>query len=148
MRRPATFGNSRPGRLRLAAFIALLVFVIGFPAVMLAFGDWDDWGDRMRGHMYGGRDTSREPLTDGGARNEIDIRDFAFRPGALRVPVGATVTWINADDVPHTATDRGDDWDSGRLDEGESATLTFDRAGDFRYYCIYHPNMEARLVVE
>ncbi len=134
-------------RLRTAVVAAAILFVIGFPAAMLAFGDWDDWRDRMRGHMYDGSDTSRETLTTGGARNEIDIRDFAFRPGNLRVPVGATVTWTNADGAPHTATNTGGRWDTGRLNQGKSVSITFTEPGEYLYVCEYHSEMKARLVV-
>src|SRR5690242_8987036 len=33
---------------------------------------------------------------------QITIDNFNFRPGTLTVPVGATVTWTNHDDIPHT----------------------------------------------
>jgi len=33
---------------------------------------------------------------------EVKIDDFAFLPQRLAVKAGTTVTWINADDSPHT----------------------------------------------
>src|ERR1700730_2660175 len=35
---------------------------------------------------------------------QITIDNFAFNPQKLTVPIGAKVTWVNRDDVPHTAT--------------------------------------------
>ncbi|GAA4568825.1 hypothetical protein [Planotetraspora kaengkrachanensis] len=31
------------------------------------------------------------------------IKNFAFAPAAVTVPVGTTVTWTNTDEEPHTA---------------------------------------------
>src|SRR6266852_5118626 len=36
------------------------------------------------------------------ANAEVKIDNFSFGPRTLTVPVGATVTWINRDDIPHT----------------------------------------------
>ena len=32
---------------------------------------------------------------------QIKIDNFSFAPPTLTVPAGATVTWVNQDDVPH-----------------------------------------------
>src|SRR6266705_2711973 len=36
------------------------------------------------------------------APNEVTIDNFSYKPQTLTVSVGATVTWINRDDIPHT----------------------------------------------
>jgi plastocyanin len=56
----------------------------------------------------------------GPARVVID--NFTFDPPELTVPVGATVTWVNRDDVPHTATStaRPRAFDSGALDTDDT----------------------------
>src|SRR5881275_2680665 len=33
---------------------------------------------------------------------EVKIDNFTFGPAEVTVPVGATVTWTNRDDIPHT----------------------------------------------
>ena len=33
---------------------------------------------------------------------EIGIDNFKFAPTLLMVPKGATVTWVNRDDIPHS----------------------------------------------
>lgn len=38
----------------------------------------------------------------------VHISDFNFSPKSVSISVGTTVTWINNDDVPHTATSKGD----------------------------------------
>ena len=34
---------------------------------------------------------------------EVKIDNFSFGPQTITVPVGATVTWTNRDDIPHTS---------------------------------------------
>lgn len=80
----------------------------------------------------------------------ISIRDFAFEPASCSVEVGATLTFVNDDDVPHTAT--SDDgaaspFDTGNLQPGESATVTLDSAGSSPYHCAIHPSMQATIEV-
>ncbi len=75
------------------------------------------------------------------------MEDNAFQPGNLRIMAGTTVTWRNFDPVAHTATERGEEWDTGMLGEGESASITFAEAGSYDYYCIPHPDMRARVEV-
>jgi plastocyanin len=69
------------------------------------------------------------------------IADFAFSPDPIEIRVGSTVTWTNEDSAPHTATGDNGEFDTGRLDQGGSASVTFDEAGSFTYHCAFHPNM-------
>ena len=78
----------------------------------------------------------------------VDIRDFAFSPNPIEIAVGDTVTWTNQDPVPHTAT--GQDRDvlqSGTIAPGASFSQVFDQAGEFGYFCEFHPNMSGTIVV-
>ena len=79
----------------------------------------------------------------------VDIRDFAFSPNPVEVPVGGTVTWTNQDQVPHTATaeDRGV-LQSGTISPGSSFSQVFAQAGEFPYFCEFHPNMTGTIVVQ
>lgn len=74
-----------------------------------------------------------------GATHVVTIGDGFFSPADLSVDVGDTVTWVNEDDSPHTAT--GDGFDSGNIDPGESFSFTFGSAGVFSYVCSYHEEM-------
>jgi len=58
------------------------------------------------------------------------------------------ITWINKDIVPHTATSRTGNFDSGAIDAGEAWQYTPTRAGDFHYVCVFHPTMTALLRVK
>jgi plastocyanin len=77
----------------------------------------------------------------------VSIADFAFSPRTVEIRVGDSVTWTNRDSVGHTATGSNDAFDTGLLEEGESASVTFVRAGTYRYICTPHPNMTGTVVV-
>ena len=127
----------------LAAVVAVLVLI---PVAAAATGGWGMW-DHMRAMHAEGRNTSDSALVRSGGSVDVLIRDFAFSPGNLEVPVGATVTWRNSDSARHDATARSGDWRTGRLSKGESDSFTFNEPGDYDYNCSIHPSMEARLRV-
>src|SRR5213593_4152979 len=77
----------------------------------------------------------------------IDIRGFAFAPQTTTVAVGATVTWTNRDQAPHTATADNGAFDSGPLEEGQSYAFRPTRTGRFNYMCTIHPEMRGVLTV-
>ena len=120
-------------------------------AASLWHGGWGmGWGmgsGHMQRMMGGGTNSANAPLTAGSRAEDVSIRDYTFTPGNLRIPIGAAVTWTNGDDVPHSAAAKDGSWDTGILNKGDVKTLTFDRAGDYLYYCTVHPSMVARLEV-
>lgn len=82
------------------------------------------------------------------AANAVTIVDFKFKPEAITVPAGASVTWKNADSAGHTATsDEGGGFDSGAIQRGRSKTLTLSRQGTIPYHCDFHPFMKGTVVV-
>jgi plastocyanin len=83
--------------------------------------------------------------TPGGV--QVAIKDFDFRPMDVTVPVGGSVTWKNLDAEPHTVTSTGGAFRSEALDQGESYTQKFTRAGVYKYICTIHPNMRATVTV-
>jgi plastocyanin len=82
-----------------------------------------------------------------GAARTVTIHDFAFAPATLRLPVGATVVWVNQGQAPHTATADANAFDTGLIAPGQSARHVFDRAGAFAYHCNVHPTMHGQIVV-
>jgi nitrite reductase (NO-forming) len=71
-----------------------------------------------------------------------------YSQNVLMVVLGATVTWTNDDPaMPHTVTDVGGTFDSGILQFGQSFSYTFDKPGDFEYFCTLHPWMRAKVEV-
>ena len=77
----------------------------------------------------------------------VGIKDFAFNPATIEVAAGTTVTWTNQDTAPHTATAEDGSFDTGRLDQGQAGTATFDQPGTYAYICSFHPNMTGTVEV-
>jgi plastocyanin len=86
--------------------------------------------------------------TSSGTIHDVDIRGFAFDSDDLTIRAGDTVRWTNSDFAPHTATADDRSWDTGILDTGESASITFDEADIHPYHCDVHPSMKATLTVD
>jgi plastocyanin len=82
------------------------------------------------------------------ANAEVKIDNFVFGPQTLTVPVGATVTWTNKDDIPHTSVSTDGVFKSKVLDTDEKFSYTFDKAGTYSYYCTIHPKMTGKVVVQ
>jgi plastocyanin len=88
-----------------------------------------------------------------GAATTVTIAGLAFG-GDLTVAVGTTVTWDNADAVPHTATEgtNGVAADGAlfdlALDPGASASYTFTAAGTIPVTCKVHPTMNMTITVQ
>lgn len=78
----------------------------------------------------------------------ITIDNFNFTPATITVPVGATVTWVNHDDVPHTVTSSTKAFDSGAIDSDKQFSFTFSTAGTYNYFCSIHPFMTAKVIVQ
>src|SRR3954471_9458476 len=77
----------------------------------------------------------------------ITIDNFSFAPRETVVPVGATVTWMNKDDVPHNVVATKHQFRSPVLDTDEQFSHSFDKAGTYEYYCSLHPKMTGQIVV-
>ena len=82
--------------------------------------------------------------------NQVGIDNFAFKPVELTVKAGAKVTWVNHDDVPHTATSTAKPraFDSGTLDTDGTFSHVFNQPGTYEYFCAVHPHMKGRIVVK
>src|SRR5215217_7862307 len=85
-----------------------------------------------------------------GARGKtmtVSIKGFAFNPPNATVAPGTTVTWVNNDQAPHTATANDGAFDSGTLQPGQSYSFVFDKAGTYAYHCNIHPDMTGTITV-
>jgi plastocyanin len=80
--------------------------------------------------------------------SSIDIHNFMFDPMSLVVPVGTTVSWKNLDGEPHTIRSVDDTFRSGALDQNDSFSFKFGKAGTYKYVCSIHPQMVATIVVK
>jgi plastocyanin len=90
---------------------------------------------------------------DGASSANADIvtKDFAFVPAELTATAGeeASFELANEDDTEHNITikDLGVDED---VDAGGTTTVTVtaDEAGDYDFFCEYHPDMTGTLKVK
>ena len=72
-----------------------------------------------------------------------------YNPNNVNVTIGATVTWVNKDFAPHTATsgkgssdpNSGSIFDTGEIQPGSSKSITIQNKGNIPYYCTIHPWM-------
>jgi plastocyanin len=78
----------------------------------------------------------------------VEIVDKDYTPRDLKVPVGATITFDNTGELPHTVTDDRGAFDSKIVSSGDSWSRTFDSAGIFYYYCTLHHGMLGTLTVQ
>jgi len=79
---------------------------------------------------------------------EVTIDNFSFGPQSVTVPIGATVTWINRDDIPHTVVSTDGVFKSKVRDTDEKFSFTFAKAGTYPYFCSVHPKMTGQVVVQ
>lgn len=83
-------------------------------------------------------------VTDGSpATVEASAEGFTFIPATIRAKVGDIITWTNADAVGHgVALDDGScrTRSAGR---GQTFSLTFMEAGEYRFHCTVHGNSMA-----
>ncbi len=77
----------------------------------------------------------------------VTIADFSFTPASITVHVGDTVTWVNNGPSAHTATADNGSFNTGVLQKGHSASVTFHSPGTFAYHCAIHPFMHGTIVV-
>jgi plastocyanin len=77
----------------------------------------------------------------------VTIGNFTFGPMTVAIPAGGTVTWINADDVPHTVVASDLSFRSHPIDTDERFSLTFAKPGVYSYFCSLHPRMVGKIVV-
>jgi plastocyanin len=84
------------------------------------------------------------------ASRQVTIDNFTFDPPTLTIAVGTKVTWVNRDDVPHTATSTAKprSFDSGTLDTDQQFSHVFTTPGTYDYFCAVHPKMTGQIIVK
>lgn len=78
----------------------------------------------------------------------VTIANFTFKNPVVMVKPGTTVTWTNADDIPHTVVSKDGVFRSKVLDTGDHFSFTFAKAGQFGYFCSLHPHMTGIVIVK
>jgi len=80
--------------------------------------------------------------------DRVTIVDFKYKPPAVEVKVGSKVTFVNDDTAAHTATSKSPGaFDSGSIRQGERKSVVVKKAGEFDYFCAFHPFMKAKIRV-
>jgi plastocyanin len=136
-------------RFRLLRFyVGGLVAVIGLTV----------WGVSIRkaatvaGTPHAGTSGTEAPSArDAGTRSvQVSIENFVFEPKELVVPEGTTVTWVNADTVPHTVTSTAAPplFHSKTLRANDSFSFQFKAPGTYAYFCKVHPSMTGKVIVK
>jgi amicyanin len=92
--------------------------------------------------------TQTEPAKAASADAKVQISQMRFNPPNLTIKAGDTVTWTQADGMPHTVTSRDGDLASPTLYQNSQFSFTFDEPGTYDYICSLHPNMTGRITVE
>lgn len=139
------------GRARLAAVLAFAALGGGVVAAGCGGDDSSTSTSTSATMSSTAADTTAAASSAGGAAestDKIDISDFKFDPETVTVKAGTEVTWTNSDDAAHTATADDSSFDTGDMDKGDSASVTFDKPGTFTYYCRFHPFMKATVEVQ
>ena len=78
--------------------------------------------------------------------DRVEIKEFKYEPVEVKVKVGTKVTFVNDDTAAHTATSKASGaFDSGSIRRGKSKTVVLKKAGNYDYYCAFHPFMRAKL---
>jgi plastocyanin len=80
----------------------------------------------------------------------VVIEAFQYSPDHVTIRRGGTVTFVNKDGVPHTATpDPGAHFKgTGLIEGGAKATVRFDQKGRQAYHCDFHPSMTGVVTVQ
>ena len=97
--------------------------------------------------VIGGCITGATAATTGS--QEVVIQGYRYGGGEQRIDVGQAVTWVNADDAPHTvtATSGPEAVSSPELAKGDRWSFTFTQPGTLRYTCTLHPDMAGAVTV-
>src|SRR6266849_2258060 len=79
----------------------------------------------------------------------VKIDNFSFSPPTTTVPAGTTITWVNADDVPHKiVSSDGKFAASPAIDTNDRYAFRFTQPGRYEYFCGLHPKMTGAIVVQ
>ena len=110
-------------------------------------GSSDDGRLLVTGLIAARRSTTAHAAAVGVAA--VDIKEFAYTPPTLAVPVGTTV---HVDEPRRGAAHRSPRstgaFGSAGLDTDETFAHTFTQPGTYEYFCALHPLMTAVVVVK
>jgi amicyanin len=115
------------------------------------------WGVSLRRTALGAPPPSDGGASQGslttvttGAAAKVSIKNFVFDPKELVITAGATVTWVNTDDVAHTVTSKAAPpfFASNTLHTDDKFSFEFKTPGTYDYFCKAHPYMTGKVIVK
>lgn len=80
-------------------------------------------------------------------KSDVRIVGFQFTPAKITATAGKPLKFVNVDDSPHFIVVTGGPKTDVLL-RGQSASLTFDKAGGYNYICGLHPSMKGTIEVK
>jgi plastocyanin len=95
----------------------------------------------------GGCHAQVEAIPSEAVAQTVKLDGCTFAPTITRVPVGSEVRWLNGSGQVHDVTGRKYEWGSDQLNDGQSFTHRFARAGLYPYSCSLHPGMAGVVIV-
>ncbi len=86
---------------------------------------------------------------------QITIKDYKYVPDTVTIKKGTTVIWTNEDSMRHDVVNekdgdiaQGSVFKSNLLAKGEKFQFTFNKTGQYRYFCTPHPFMKGTIIVQ
>ena len=101
-------------------------------------------GDDAGGGGGGSADSASKPPM----RTTVKIQGFEYAPERAEVAKGGTVLFDNVDSAAHTATAKDRSFSTPSIKKGTSKQVTLKKAGEYAYFCDFHPYMKATVVVK
>ena len=81
------------------------------------------------------------------ATHNVDLpKSYMFKPSAVEIKAGTSVTWTNHDNFTHTV--KFGNQPDHKLSPGKSVTISFAKPGTYHYVCSLHSHdMHGEVVV-
>ena len=133
--------------------IAVLATVFSFLTASTGIEEFFAFGAQVPPHtreFLAAEATPTSPQAAAPAGNVVEVKvdNFSFSPQTITIKAGTTVIWTNRDDIPHTVVSDDKVFKSKVLDTDEKFSFTFDKAGNFPYFCSIHPKMVGKVIVQ
>ncbi len=94
----------------------------------------------------GGDEPAAKPAAAKTGATVVELTGSTFAPKAVDVKAGDTISFVNKDEIAHTAT-AGGTFDSGSMAAGAEFSFTAQKAGQISYVCAFHPGMTGTINV-
>ena len=82
------------------------------------------------------------------AATVLNISDDSYDNASVTIKAGSPVRWYNNGTNKHTATATDLSWGTGTISAGGNFARYFNEPGTYEYFCSYHPEMKAKVIVE